>query len=139
VHFKYPHEMRFKCQRCTRCCRDTEDRPRRIMLSKLDAERIKARTKLQTNNLAKHFSSREPFIFEMRKIGGKCIFLENDTCRIYSSRPLICRCFPFWIEKTKESFIFKVSSDCPGIGKGKLLGKSFFIRLLKLSFEAYRI
>jgi len=137
--FIYPIGVHFECQRCANCCRDTEKRIRRILLSEVDVRRIREKTKLQTKNFAYLLKGETPFKLEMKKINGKCIFLKGNKCRIYLARPLICRCFPFWIEKTKESFIFKVSSDCPGIGKGKLLGKSLFIKLLKLSFEAYRI
>jgi len=68
----------------------------------------------------------------MKKINGKCIFLKDGNCQIYLDRPLICRCFPFWIEQANNgSFTFKVSDDCKGIGRGGELGRSFFAELLK--------
>ena len=135
---QYPLGIRFQCQRCAFCCKDTEERARHILLTKLDVERIKQNTKLQTVNFAYRITGQTPFIFEMKKINGKCIFLEENACKIYSDRPLICRCFPFWIEKTKKTFIFKVYLNCPGVGKGRLLSKAFFSKLLTASSDAYK-
>ena len=81
-----------------------------------------------------------PFSLEMEKTEGKCIFLKNGRCKIYDFRPLLCRCFPFWIEREgKWKFIFKASEECPGMGKGLTLKRSFFVQLLKQSFEAYAV
>ena len=32
-----------------------------------------------------------------RSIDQKCVFYSNGSCTIYSCRPLICRCYPFFI------------------------------------------
>ncbi len=130
--------IQFECQRCANCCKNTEKKVRRILLSEADAKRIRNKTKLQTKDFAYVLKGETPFKFKMKKINGKCIFLENNKCRIYSSRPLICRCFPFWIEKINKTFIFKATQDCSGIGKGEQLGKAHFSRLLKISTEIYQ-
>ncbi|MDR0767333.1 MAG: YkgJ family cysteine cluster protein [Methanosarcinales archaeon] len=33
---------------------------------------------------------------------GSCIFLENDRCRIYDNRPLICRVYPYMIHRETD-------------------------------------
>lgn len=63
-----------------------------------------------------------------KKSNGKCIFLsKNNNCKIYASRPNICRTFPFHfhsrpIEGPKSgldiqmNFAEKAIEYCPGIG-----------------------
>lgn len=49
---------------------------------------------------------------------GICVFLLPDgTCRIYESRPFLCRKFPFIFAKGKMKP--KEDSPCPGIGVGE--------------------
>lgn len=136
MKFKYPHWVRFECQLCARCCGDTEKRARRILLTNLDVKRIIEATGFQPQDLTYPHEGETPFVSEMIKIDGKCVFLEDNKCRIYKHRPLICRCFPFWIEQDQsECFRFEVSLDCPGIGKGKRLGRPFFSKLLKTALS----
>lgn len=135
---KFPKGIRFECQKCSRCCRHTEVRSRRILLSDLDISRIETNLSLKRDNFAEPIQNSYPFRFLMKMIDGKCIFLDEDkTCKIYEFRPLICRCFPFWIEKKGNLFEFKASSDCPGLGKGNALEEEFFRSLLSQAVEVY--
>jgi len=80
----------------------------------------------------------EPYVYEMRKTAGegKCVFLEEKTCTIYEVRPLICRFYPFQLETTDDrKYKFFCTKECPGIGKGKKLGKNHFENLFQ---RAYR-
>ncbi|MBS7250480.1 MAG: YkgJ family cysteine cluster protein [Candidatus Freyarchaeota archaeon] len=136
---KFPKGIRFQCQKCSRCCRHTEKAPRRILLSVLDLLRIEKNLGLNRENFAENIQGPHPFTFLMKMVNGKCIFLdENNTCKIYEFRPLICRCYPFWIEKQGNKFEFKASSDCPGIGRGNILEKKFFTSLLRQAVETYQ-
>lgn len=39
---------------------------------------------------------------------GSCIFLENNRCRIYENRPLICRVYPYMIHReTDDSGVYE--------------------------------
>ncbi|MFB0561817.1 MAG: YkgJ family cysteine cluster protein [Candidatus Lokiarchaeia archaeon] len=136
---KFPEGIRFQCQRCARCCAHTEERSRRILLSDLDILRIEKNLALRRENFVEPVQGYYPFGFLMKMVDGKCIFLdENKTCKIYEIRPLICRCFPFWIERKGNLFEFKTSSDCPGIGKGNVLEEEFFRGLLSQAVEVYQ-
>ncbi|MGQ9721362.1 MAG: YkgJ family cysteine cluster protein [Candidatus Jordarchaeum sp.] len=119
---KFPKGVRFQCQRCSRCCKHTEERRRKILLSDLDISRIEKNVGLKGDDFAEPCQESYPFRFLMKMVDGKCVFLDEDkSCKIYELRPLICRCFPFWIERRGNLFEFKASSDCPGIGKGNAL------------------
>jgi len=70
----------------------------------------------------------------MRKHEGRCIFLRGSGCSIYKARPLICRFYPFFLDRSKEGGL-KIGHDpaCSGVGKGKVLSEKFFEGLAKLA------
>lgn len=41
-----------------------------------------------------------------------CIFFEKGSCRIYPSRPLACRVFPFWFSKEGKIIVDSNGTDC---------------------------
>ncbi|MEM2144081.1 MAG: YkgJ family cysteine cluster protein [Candidatus Jordarchaeaceae archaeon] len=136
---RFPKGIRFQCQKCSRCCAHTKVRSRRILLSDLDVSRIERNLGLKSEDFSEFILDSYPFRYLMKMVDGKCIFLgEDKTCKIYKFRPIICRCFPFWIEKKGDLFEFKASSDCPGIGKGNVLGEEFFRRLLSQAVKVYQ-
>jgi Fe-S-cluster containining protein len=121
--------------RCALCCGNTETRIRHILLLKREAELVSEATSRSIEEFATEVESREPYIYEMRKTckEGKCIFLEDNQCKIYSLRPLICRFYPFELKVTNNRrHEFRHTDECPGIGKGKQpLKKEFFKNLLR--------
>jgi Fe-S-cluster containining protein len=77
-----------------------------------------------------------PYSYEMKKTAedGKCVFLEKNHCAIYSMRPLICRFYPFELKiAANQKHKFRYTDECPGMGKGKMLGKNYFGKLLQLA------
>jgi Fe-S-cluster containining protein len=136
LHFamklKYPRDVLFECIRCGSCCRDTGKRRRKIVLTSADLESIAKITQLRVNEFcrASHIAPR-PFRWIMRENYGACIFIgENSKCRIYDSRPMICRCYPFSVEWDETNMTFSLSrNECPGLGRGIKLQKQFFEKL----------
>ena len=62
----------------------------------------------------------------------KCVFLKGNSCSIYQIRPLICRFYPFQLKNPrKKRHVFEYTDECPGIGKGPLLKKTFFEHLFR--------
>ena len=139
MSFSYPEDVRFRCTGCGIYCGDTEERVRRILLLNVDVERIAEATQKSIEEFAKKTRGREPYVYEMVKTGeeGKCIFLENERCTIYPSRPLICRFYPFELRVARNGRReFLYTTECPGIGKGKKLTENYFKKLLRqLSWE----
>lgn len=133
AHFDYPKRVRFHCTRCTLCCGDTKAKDRHILMLEREAKRISQRVSKPVEAFACRISGREPYVFEMQKIKeGRCVFLAGNICNIYTSRPLICRYYPFQL-KTLENGLhaFYSTKECPGVGAGRLLRKDYFETLYR--------
>jgi Fe-S-cluster containining protein len=127
IDFYYPAEFSWSCTECGACCRDMSDRERRILLTDKDIKKIEETGKEsfyeETDDL--HFTG----IMKMEE--GRCIFLDGVSCEIYEKRALLCRTYPFWIERKENMFMIRADSDCPGVGEGDKLGEEFFKKLLR--------
>jgi Fe-S-cluster containining protein len=135
THFTYPKNARFRCTRCALCCGDTEARARHILLLKKEAENISEMTSRPVEDFACRTEGYEPYVYEMRKrTNGRCPFLEEDTCTIYDSRPLVCRYYPFELRTLASGrLVFSSTKECPGIDRGKRLGRVYFEELFRLA------
>ena len=139
AEFRYPKNMRFRCSRCAQCCGDTETRIRHVLFLEKEAERISKITSKPVKAFARRIVGHDPYVYEMRKgKDEKCVFLEQKTCTIYASRPLICRYYPFELKPGgNKSCLFFPTSECPGIGKGEVLKESYFGILFRLAREFF--
>jgi Fe-S-cluster containining protein len=128
ILFLYPMMAKWGCLRCGNCCRDVIGHERRILLTENDLKRIK-----DVTGLDDFFdeTGEEPFKAIMKKKNGDCIFLREEECSIYDSRALLCRMYPFWIEKINDEFIIKIDEKCKGVEYGEVLDEEFFQRLLE--------
>lgn len=82
--------------------------------------------------LAERIEGSEPFLYMMKKEGGRCIFLRDDLCSIYDIRPIICRFYPFRLENLgKNRYGFFYTEECPEIGRGPELKRGFFEELFR--------
>ena len=125
--FYYPKGVRWGCRRCGACCRNASHRPRRILLLPTDVDRLEKWGEVGFKVDAK---GEAPFVAEMRKAGGACVFLTDEGCRVYPHRALLCRTYPFWIERDSRSFEIKFDARCPGLGHGGELREDFFRDLI---------
>ncbi len=143
MHLKHPKNINFNCNKCGICCGDTDNKTRRILLLKPDADHIANHTNQQICTFARQTPEKNPYIYEMKKNpqDGKCIFLKNNQCTIYEQRPLICKFYPFELSTSKERhYIFKFTQECPGISKTQpqtgeegTLNEMYFKKLLQLA------
>ena len=140
TNFTYPRNVRFECTRCALCCGDTKVRARHILLLKKEAHKISETTSKLVEDFAFRIEGHEPYVYEMRKgISGKCVFLEKDDCTIYASRPLVCRYYPFELRTLQNGRLFFSSTkECPGMGRGRLLGKVYYEELFRLARNQIR-
>lgn len=132
VEFYYPMDVRWDCIRCGACCGDVDKRERMIRLLDKDMDRIEEVTDEEYYEEWDEGS----FTGLMLKNEGKCVFLASEGCRIYDNRALLCRMYPFWLEKQEDLFVFGIDGDCPGQGNGKLLDEEFFRKLLQMALES---
>jgi Fe-S-cluster containining protein len=107
-------EAGFSCLSCGACCRGIDNE---VMISPLESEILAEETGLCLDDIIEPYPEwihKEGVTFTFgwvlqRDADGNCIFLENDRCRVYRSRPHICRTYPFMLDE--ENFII---SECPG-------------------------
>jgi Fe-S-cluster containining protein len=92
-------------------------------------------TKQPVADFAVRVTTREPYVYEMKKTAeaGRCLFLKENRCTIYAERPLICRFYPFGVETNQNIEVFYSTDECPGIGNGKLMRKRDFKKLKDLA------
>jgi len=130
--FYYPKGLRWGCKRCGACCRDASHRARRILLLPSDVERFEAAGEA---DFCAPVKGEDPFVAEMKKNGGACVNLTKEGCRVYQHRALLCRTYPFWIERDGHVFEIMFDSRCPGFGHGGELKEEFFRDLLVQALE----
>lgn len=139
MEFDYPKKIRFKCEKCALCCGDTKARVRRILLLEIEAKSISQKTHKSLKDFAEKLDEFEPYIYMMKKAeSGKCIFLKDDLCTIYQTRPLICRFYPFELKEENHKHVFAYTDECPAIGKGPYLEKGYFEKLVKISMKTMK-
>jgi Fe-S-cluster containining protein len=137
MDFTYPANVNFECNGCGLCCGDTKTKTRRILMIASEANTISAQTNLPIEKFAQT-ADKAPYVYEMKKpTDGKCFFLKNNQCTIYTIRPLICRFYPFELKfaQDKNTYVFDFTLECPAIGKGKTLTKKNFEELFLLAKE----
>ena len=137
MEFNYPRNVRFKCERCALCCGDARNRVRSILLLKIETDYISRKTSKSPDEFAEKVEGFEPYTYRMKKTNdGKCLFLKDNSCSIYETRPLICRFYPFQLKNIRtDRYAFEYTTECPGIGKGSKVKKRFFERLFKALTE----
>ena len=140
MQFDYPATVKFLCTKCGICCGDTKEKTRHVLLLKTEVEQISKATLQPTTQFAVKIKDAEPYSYEMKKRAedGKCIFLKNNLCTIYSIRPLICKFYPFKLTWHSEKYNFHFTEECIGIGKGRILREDFFKKLLSLALTRHR-
>ena len=132
--FDYTSGIRFECLKCGICCGDTSKKLRHILALETEVEKIATVTGQNILKFSERVESREPYAYELKKSGGKCVFLQNNLCTVYLYRPLICRFYPFeLLPELDSTHRFDYTTECPGIGIGKEKDATYFRRLYRLA------
>ena len=138
MDFTYPPNLSFGCNSCGLCCGDTEQKTRHILLLDSEAQKISSETSLVIPAFATKIACQAPYSFEMKKTkDGKCLFLKDNQCTIYSSRPLICEFYPFELRfnECEKVHVFDFTLECPGINQGQTWSQQEFKKLFQLAKE----
>jgi len=133
---RYSPRLRWACIRCGNSCRDVGKRKRRILLTARDLARITHITLMEPKQYSVTSRNSPPYTKAMKKVEGKCVFLQGTECIIYEARPLICRFYPFSLVRSPRGEI-RIGFDpaCSGVRKGDYRGKRFFQDLVDLARE----
>jgi Fe-S-cluster containining protein len=136
---QYPAHLRWTCVRCTKSCRDLPGRTRNILLAQSDIKRITDSKKLADKEFSVSSRGSFPYIRKMRRLDGRCVFLQDSRCSIYRARPLICRFYPFSLHPVRNN-TFEIGFDlsCSGLGKGPYRSERFFRDLVELANKELR-
>ena len=112
------------------------------MLLESEAEQIAVSIGKPVSEFTVETEGKAPYVYEMRKTAkdGKCVFLGDDQCAIYSLRPLICRFYPFELKANENrKHEFHPTDECPGLGKGRPMREEHFRKLFKLAKKGERL
>jgi Fe-S-cluster containining protein len=119
----YAKGLSFSCTRCSACCRHESGY---VFLSEIDVSRLAVECKLSSEQFIKMHCRWIPSINNTERLSLKekadfdCIFW-NSGCKVYDSRPLQCRAFPFWPNMLDYKEAWKTAgTSCPGMDQGKL-------------------
>ena len=96
----YKRKDSFKCVLCGNCCRF-----RQTPLDESDIKRLK-----NEGYADSIIEGKNP---RLKRVKGKCIFLNEDKCQIHEIRPTVCRQFPFF--KIYGIGYCQMASFCPSI------------------------
>jgi Fe-S-cluster containining protein len=103
-----------------------------------EAKKISAVTSLMVPDFCGKIVDKSPYDYEIKKTSeGKCVFLEDNQCRIYRLRPLVCMFYPFELkfDQNSELHTFDFTLECPRINQGKVVRKTDFRKLFELARE----
>jgi len=136
LDFTSPNDLLFECSKCGLCCGDTKQKARHILLLESEVNTISEAMCLPKQTFTKQIVNKTPYCYEMKKdFEGRCLFLKDNKCTIYSLRPLICRFYPFELEfdQATNTHVFDFTLECPETGKGKPFTKKDFRDLFLLA------
>ena len=136
MDFTYPPSLRFNCNKCGLCCGDTKQKTRRILLLEYEKKCITLKTSRLVADFSLRINGKLPYVYEMKKTNeGKCVFLKENQCTIYSIRPLICMFYPFELkfDINKEKYVFDFTLECPQLYQGRELNGQDFKKMFEIA------
>lgn len=86
---------------CVQCCIETK-----MPLSRLDTKRI-----LKLGYLLEDFALKVGKGWRLRNCSGRCVFLSEEGCKIYSCRPEGCRLYPLVFDENIQKVV--IDHTCP--------------------------
>ncbi len=110
-------QAKFTCQCCGACCSGADNE---VMVSPDEVTDLMEATSLSFEEIAEPYpdwmeypdGTRITFGWVLRRgSDGNCMFLTNGRCRVYKTRPHICKTYPFML--VGEELII---SECPAVG-----------------------
>lgn len=111
----YKDGLKFKCTGCGACCTGS---PGYVFLTEEDESKIAKELNISIEQFQKKytrlFMGRRSLIEDPKNFD--CVFLKNNRCQLYHSRPKQCRTYPFWngIMQKKEHWE-EEKGHCEGI------------------------
>jgi hypothetical protein len=86
---------------------------------------------MPTRQFTRNYCEKTDGLMHLKESGPDCMFLQNKRCSVYEGRPTQCRTWPFWPENLSAKAWTAVASECPGVGKGKVVTAEEIRRILR--------
>ncbi|MCB0361171.1 MAG: YkgJ family cysteine cluster protein [Bdellovibrionales bacterium] len=118
----YKDGLKFECQGSGNCC-VSRGQYGFVYLTKEDRKRLAKGLGIATSTFTRQYCKKSDGFFFLKENQDKpeCQFLEENKCRVYSSRPTQCRTWPFWPENLNpRAWKSEILDFCPGANKGRL-------------------
>ena len=109
--------LRFRCQRCGRCC----SWPGSVYFTAAELARAAAACGLAQRAFGEQYAVRrlDDDCFELHATRGCPLLGADRTCRIYDARPLQCSSYPFWRSNVRNAAARRqLIADCRGTHAG---------------------
>ena len=112
----------FSCKLCGACCSGADNE---VMVTPDEVDALCMASGLSFSEIAEPYpdwmeypdGTRITFGWVLRRgADGNCMFLKENRCTVYASRPHICRTYPFMLDCDEL-----IISECPAVGCGKCL------------------
>jgi Fe-S-cluster containining protein len=122
----------FQCMHCGECCSGADSS---VVVFPFEVRAVLERTGLSWLETVRPSEEGEwddrgrfhTLEWRLQREGGSCSFYKDGGCTIYRERPLLCKTYPFFLEKGLLSI-----SECSGLGRRTGRGRSQELaRLLK--------
>lgn len=124
--------LRFSCTQCGQCCATAGEY--HVYLSDEESERIRAHLQLSRNWFRRRYLQCLEDGEQVLTSGPdeRCIFLDaGGKCRVYATRPVQCRTYPFWPELVGSARAWnREARRCEGINRGGVVARSTIRRAL---------
>ena len=137
-------QFRFKCKRCAAlCCKLGGPELLEHDVKKIEATGYSRKDFLEPSKKTGFNLTRAVGALKTRE-DGSCVFLTQNSnmecinCSIYEVRPVLCRIYPFTIERLDQNkMAIKFIPCCKGLNnpEGKILEEKFFSRKLNEFME----
>ena len=113
-------DAKFRCEECGLCCSGCNNE---VIVSPDEVDALSKASGLSFEEIAEPYpewfeekGERFTLAWVLRRgMDGNCMFLENNRCKYYASRPHLCRTYPFMLNKDEL-----IISECPAIGKHEI-------------------
>ena len=135
----YTEGLYFSCTRCSVCCRFESGF---VFLTENDVSRLAAECQMAYTEFVDIYCRWVPSLINnterlslIEKSDLDCIFWDSG-CKVYNSRPLQCKAFPFWssVLDFKDSWE-RAKISCPGMDQGKLHTHAEITEILNIQAE----
>lgn len=112
----YREGLSFQCTQCGKCCTGS---PGYVWVSDDEMKRMAEFLHLPIADFKRLYARRigqRWALVERKSQNHRCVFYQDQKCKVYAARPLQCQAYPFWQENLLSVASWKKAGDeCEGI------------------------